>query len=301
MNQFVLLLLCLGAGALLQRVKAFPADASKGLNGFIIYLALPAITLVYVPQLEWSWQLLLPALMSWIVFGLAWAGFHFLGKILRWDRATTGCVVLCCGLGNTSFVGFPLIEHFYGKEGLATAVLCDQPGAFLVLATLGMWVIGIYAGKETSLRSIGRRIAAFPPFIAFLVAVVLSLSNLDIPSFLLFSLERIGATLAPLALVSVGLQLRRPPASFPAVPFSLGLVYKLGIAPAVIALLYMSLLGQRGTAIEITVLEAAMAPMITPAILAAENNLNPPLAALFVGIGIPLSLLTVWVWFHFLI
>jgi predicted permease len=43
----------------------------------------------------------------------------------------------------------------------------------------------------------------------------------------------------------------------------------------------------------ITILEAAMAPMITGAIVAKENDLDPELCSLMVGIGIPLSLLSV--------
>jgi hypothetical protein len=39
-----------------------------------------------------------------------------------------------------------------------------------------------------------------------------------------------------------------------------------------------------------------MAPMIGAAIVAADHKLDPPLTALMVGIGIPLSFLTVPVW-----
>ena len=46
----------------------------------------------------------------------------------------------------------------------------------------------------------------------------------------------------------------------------------------------------------VTVLEAAMAPMVTGALLAQSAGLRPELAAAFVGIGVPVSFATVWGW-----
>jgi predicted permease len=44
------------------------------------------------------------------------------------------------------------------------------------------------------------------------------------------------------------------------------------------------------------VLQNAMAPMVSGAILASEHELDPELAALMVGFGIPLSFLTAMLW-----
>jgi predicted permease len=39
-----------------------------------------------------------------------------------------------------------------------------------------------------------------------------------------------------------------------------------------------------------------MAPMISAAIVAMDNDLDPPLATLLVGLGVPLSFLTLPIW-----
>jgi predicted permease len=49
-------------------------------------------------------------------------------------------------------------------------------------------------------------------------------------------------------------------------------------------------------AIRVTIFEAPMAPIIGAAIVAMEHKLDPPLVTLMVGIGIPLSFLTLPVW-----
>jgi malate permease and related proteins len=44
------------------------------------------------------------------------------------------------------------------------------------------------------------------------------------------------------------------------------------------------------------VFEAAMAPMIGGAVVAAQHRLDPELTTLMVGVGIPLSFLTLPLW-----
>jgi len=299
MENVVLLIGCLVAGFLLKRIPGFPAEAHKGLNAFIIYLSLPALTLLYIPKLTFGWELAYPIGMSWIVFVLGWVFFDRVGTWLGFDRASIGCMVLCCGLGNTSFVGFPLLREFYGEEAIQYAILCDQPGAFLVLGTLALVAIAYYEGEKVNISTVGKKVLQFPPFLAFLVSLMITPLG-GMPVFTLPLLNSLGQTLTPLALVSIGLQLEPKQQKWPIPALGLGLTYKLILAPLLIFLLYVSLAGQSGLAIKVSLLEAAMAPMITASILAIDNNLNPKLASLLVGIGIPISLLTVYGWYVFL-
>ena len=50
----------------------------------------------------------------------------------------------------------------------------------------------------------------------------------------------------------------------------------------------------------VTVFEAAMAPMIGASIVAMDHDLDPPLLTLMVGVGIPLSFLTLPAWWRLL-
>lgn len=288
---------CMLLGIGLQFVPAFPRNAAKGLNGFLIYVSLPAITLRYLPALQIDWQLLFPVLMAWLVFGLALLVFPLLGRGRGWSSATVGCLVLVCGLGNTSFVGFPLIEAMYGEAGLKLAVLCDQPGSFLVLSTLGILAMGYFLTGRWSLRAIGSEILRFPPFLAFLASLIVLLAGITWPSWLAGPLETLGGTMTPVAMVSIGLQLQKP--WRPEAPWEelrWGLLLKLLLAPAIISGLYLGLFQLTGLVAKVSILEAAMGPMITPSIIAIEKNMNPSLASLLVAIGVPLSLLTVYGW-----
>ena len=73
---------------------------------------------------------------------------------------------------------------------------------------------------------------------------------------------------------------------------ALGLGWKLALAPPACWLLVRTV-GVGGMVLTVGVLQAAMAPMISAAILADEYGLEPPLANTVLGAGIVLSLLTV--------
>ncbi|HEX9079485.1 MAG TPA: AEC family transporter, partial [Desulfuromonadaceae bacterium] len=100
--------------------------------------------------------------------------------------------------------------------------------------------------------------------------------------------------------VSVGFQLHLGGLREVLRPLAAGLVYKLLLGPALIYLLYVVILGATGVTTQVTVFEAAMAPMITAGIIAADHDLEPPLVTMLVGIGIPLSFVTLHFWHMFL-
>lgn len=65
------------------------------------------------------------------------------------------------------------------------------------------------------------------------------------------------------------------------------------VAPVLMIFWFVVLNRNHSQTVRITILEAAMAPMITSSIVAIRSGLNPELSALMLGIGIPISLLSV--------
>ena len=86
-------------------------------------------------------------------------------------------------------------------------ILIDQLGTYLVLSTLGIAVAALsYFGGCIEMRDFQAHFSIFPPFIALFMSLLLL--PVDYPGWLVGVLRRLGDTLAPLALVSVGLQLQ---------------------------------------------------------------------------------------------
>ena len=294
MINFILIVVCILSGLLLRTLKLTPDHTHRGINIWIIYLAIPAVALKYIPAISWSNDLLLPAIMPLIVWSGSWIVFKVYSLKFQISPATRTALTLTAGLGNTSFVGFPLIQAYYGHDAISIAVISDQV-TFVLMSTLGaMMAMSTTSGKSLNIRAALLKLIQFPPFITFLLALILprfiNLSQLN-PLF-----EMIAATLVPLALFSVGLQLNISGWRDEIKLLSIGLAYKLILAPLMIIGIAL-LLHLKGIIPQIGIFEAAMAPMITAAVIADQYQLNPKLANLMVGIGISLSFLTSGLWF----
>jgi malate permease and related proteins len=300
MNNYLLLAVCFVLGIILRKLKRLTEDAAATLNGFVIHISLPALTLTYVHGLSLQTNLIVPALMAWVMFAIGYLAFWFVGRVFGLSGTTTGALTLTAGMANTSFVGLPMIDTFYGPHYLGLGILIDQVGSYFVLSTLGILPASLYAsgGATICIRAVLRKIVLFVPFQAFVLALLLI--PFEYPPWLDELLKRLGATLVPLALVSVGYQLQLSQLRGKASALSLGLAFKLVIAPAVILFLFAGLMRDNWQALSVTVFEAAMGPMIGASIVAMDHGLDPPLVTLMVGVGIPLSFLTLPAWWHLL-
>jgi malate permease and related proteins len=299
MNNYLLLAACFLLGILLRRSRRLPDNAAASLNGFVVQISLPALTLTYVHGLKLDTSLILPALMAWIMFGIGCGFFWLAARAFGFSRATTGGLMLTGGLANTSFIGLPMIETFYGPQFLGLGILIDQLGSYFVLSTLGILVASLYSsGRSINAKAVIRKIVLFVPFQAFVLALLLM--PLEYPTWFDDLLRRLGATLVPIALVSVGYQLQLSHVRGKALALTVGLLFKLALGPALILLLFVAVLRAEGQVLSVTVFEAAMGPMIGASIVAMDHELDPPLLTLMVGVGIPLSFLTLPVWWHLL-
>lgn len=300
MASILLLFLCLFIGILIKKIPNFPKNTAVVLNQFVLYISLPAIALYYLPEIKLSWELLFPAAVAWIAFFFAFVIFYGLGKWFGWSKALIGCLILTAGLGNTSFVGIPVVQGLYGDEGLKTLVIVDLPGTFVVLSTLGIITATVFSRGENNLKSIVGRVFTFPAFIAFLIGFTMAAFKIHFPIEVQEVLGKLGATVSPLALVSVGFQLKIEKRSKHWGFLALGLIYQLILLPLIVFVLYVLIFKQSGLPIKVSIIEAAMAPMITAAIIAVQYGLKPKLANMMIGFGIPISFITLAIWYYFL-
>jgi predicted permease len=291
MSALLLLFVCLVLGGLVARFAKPPVGIVPGINWWVINLALPALVLKLIPRVKFDPQLWFPVAAMWLTFAGAWLLFGLLGPRLGWSRQRIGALILVCGLGNTAFMGYPLMQALHGQPGLALAVVADQLGAFPLLASAGVVVACLYAGRTPKPAMIVRRVLTFPAFVALIIGIVVGVLG-GWPDWLDGVFTPIGATLTPLALFSVGLQFKFHPGARQLGALGWGLGWKLLLAPLLCWMLGVAT-GVGGLVLTVGVLQAAMAPMISAAILADEYELEPALANTVLGAGIVLSLLTI--------
>lgn len=294
MENFILTIAFLLIGMGLRHLPRFPKETPQVLNLFVIHISLPALILLKVPQLRLSRDILTPVIMPWAMLVISAALILLLARFRHWSRDITGALLLLVPLGNTSFLGIPMVQAFFGEAGIPYAVLYDQLGSFLALTTYGTVVLAVYGsskGEKPQPGLIIKKVVTFPPFLA--LALALAVHGVALPAALTALLNSLAATLVPVVMIAVGCQLT--PRLRPDVlqPLGIGLTIKLIAAP-LIALLGCRLLGIEGSslAVRVAILEAGMPPMVSAGALAIMAGLAPELIAAMVGVGILFSFLT---------
>lgn len=294
MSNLVVVFVCLFLGLLFQRVKQFPKESAFALNAYAIYVALPALILNEIPKLTLDGRALLPIVVAWSVMVFAASVTFMCARYLRWSRSLTGAMLLVVTLGNTAFLGIPLVEAYLGEEAISYAILYDQFGSSIALNTFGIFVASYYAERShAESEPVWRKIVAFPPFLALILAFVLRL--FETPEWLGEALSRVASTLVPVVMVAVGLQWRLRLTRAHRVPLAIALALILVLEPA-FAFGLTQVFGFNGLAAHAAILQAGMPAMITAGALATAYDLEPRLVSSIVGYSLLLSLLSVWAW-----
>ena len=300
MENFVITITFLLLGMALKRIPDFSDETGNVLNLFVIYISLPALVLLKIPELIFSKNLLVPALMPWGALLFSCALILLLSRLLKWDRATTGCLLLLIPLGNTSFLGIPMVKAFFGENAISYALLYDQLGSFLALATYGSLILALYGTGESkpTIAGVVKKVISFPPFIALVLAFILK--AFPYPPVAVSLLEILASTLVPLVMIAVGFQLTLRLSRKVTSQLCIGLSIKLIAAP-VAALFFCKIAGLEGEAVQVSIFETGMPPMVSAGALAILANLSPALTAALVGIGIVLSFATLPVLYQMLL
>lgn len=290
MEHLSIIFIAIIIGIVFKRFSFFPVDTATTLNLFVIYVSLPATILLQIPKLTLNQDILIPALVPWGVMALSALMVLGLNVVFRWKREVVGSLLLVAVLGNTSFVGIPMVTAYFGEAFVPYALIYDQTATFIALAVYGSVVIAIY-GESGTLRfkHIFIKVVTFPPFITLVLGLLLN--GVTYPGWMTQVLEGFALTLIPLALVAVGFQLviKLPKEEFS--PFVSALAIKLIWSPFVAWVIVAWIAGE-GMITQVTIFEAGMGPMITAGVMATLAGLAPRLTAAIVGLGTLISFVT---------
>jgi predicted permease len=286
LENFILIGLFVSLGILFRRIKAFPEDTAQTLNMFALYVSLPAVILLKAPELTLNGETVVAAIVPWCMLLVSAAGILLLSKRCDWSRSTTGVLMLVVPLGNTSFMGVPMVNAFFGEVGIPHLILYDQIGTMVIFATYGSAVLSYYSGEKSGARTMVRRALLFPPTLALFFGLLCR--NWSYPEAMVGVLQNLSGTLTPLVMTAIGFQMTLRLRRTTLAPLCTGLAIKLMIAP-LIALFGCRLLGIESLAADISIFEAGMPPMVTASALAAAAGMGVELAIALAGLGIVLA------------
>jgi len=290
MNPIIFILCCISAGMILRKVDILGKYGPSYLNKLIIYFFIPLLSLLHVSAINLKLSLIWLTVTPFLVFGLSVLSFHLFAAVMNLGQESKAVLILTGGISSTSFVGFPIFEMCYGEEGLAYGIMLSMGGTILVFNTLGIGTLFYFAQEKNSIWGLLKKIIYFLPFIAFVCALLLNLLDVQLPSIILTSLKTLTSPFSIIALLTIGMNIEIRDISQYKKELSIGLIFKLLIAPLGIYLLMWHLLDIQSLIAKICIMGAAIGSMNAMSIMTAEKGLKPQLAMLMPAISIPLSI-----------
>lgn len=244
----------------------------------------------------------------WIAPAIAYLAI-FLGAFLAWiaikgqayfidtipQQQTQGSLILAAMVGNTGYLGFPIILAMVGKEYFAWALFYDLLGSLFGAYGLGVALASHFGNTAGNYWQTTKAILINPALWSF--GFGLLFRQVTIPSVVEFCLDKMAWTAVALSLVLIGLRLSRLNSWHKLPQAGISLVIKMLVVPLVVGCC-LPLFGVTGSPALVIVLQMAMPPAFATLVIAETFNLDRDLAVTALGLGAMLLLVTlpVWLW-----
>jgi hypothetical protein len=208
-------------------------------------------------------------------------------RALRLDRVMTSAFMVVVMFANGGNYGLPLTLFVFGQEALARATI------YFVTSIVLTYTIGIFLASSGR-RSMGEAlliVLRIPSIYASAAAIVVILTGVETPSFLMRPIKLLGDAAIPVMILVLGMQLERAvkPSSLRLVGLAVGLRL---VVSALLGLLLAPFIGLSGTARQAGVLQSAMPVAVVTTILAVEFEVEPTFVTSVVFLSTILSPLT---------
>ncbi|HIY54146.1 MAG TPA: AEC family transporter [Candidatus Agathobaculum merdavium] len=197
------MLLLLLLGQMMQQRLHLPESFFDGANSLLIRITLPAMILASMDT-PFSYDRLKTSLHLLLIVSVAFASVILTLELWRSRSCTTskalGLYQYLILVGNTAFMGYPIIEAIYGDEGVFYASVCNL---IHNLITFSYAVSLLTRGADTE----SPRRTASACLIATFAGISLFLLPVQLPAALHQALDWVGSITIPLCLLCTGARL----------------------------------------------------------------------------------------------
>lgn len=302
--QLVGFFIMLMVGYTCVRLKFYGMTTLNGLCSLLTNVLIPVLVFSNAvdgttrTDLVNNWGIML---LTAIMYALLMLVFWLFARLLRLRRERSRLFQASMIFGNAGFIGIPLVMALFPHNGaiyVALMSLIDQS----LLWTYGVWLCEPIRAEAsvsqpspslaTRLLSILRRFVN-PAFIGVLLALLLIVCNLHLPTLLLKPLHTIGAMATPMSMIYLGglFALTKWWNVLKRYELYIGLVLKMIAFPlALYALLNAIPLPVTHDMIIMITIIAALPTMTTIAIFSGRSNNMPDYAVGFVLVSTLFSL-----------
>jgi len=273
----------------------------KVLTSLVYYLLLPALVLSVLWQAELGNTTFFIALSAAfaVFFGLILSSLAC--RVCKARPAVTGALILAAAFPNATYLGLPVLEATFGPWARSVAIQFDLFACTPLLFTLGVLVAARYGTAAAGAHNMMGELLRIPALWAALLAVLLNLLDVQMHAVLAGLLGMLERGVVPLMLFSLGLSLEWNRAQWRNLPTVVPvLLLRLLLIPALVAL-FASAVGLSGELHAAVVMEAAMPSMVLGIVFCDRYDLDVGLYAITVTVTTVLSLVTLLLWYRWLL
>ncbi len=214
--------------------------------------------------------ILIGAIVPFVTFLLA----PIFIKLLKVQPPQQPSFAFCLMYANTGFLGIPICSLLFGSEGAFYAVMYNF-GTTLIILSFGVWTLS--GGGKNTLRNL----LVNPLIWSMLAGILIAISGIHLPEWVLNPLTTIGNSTLPIALLVAGAQIGNIPLEKNGyTPMVIFVTFsRLMLLPGILLLVFF-LLGWHDTDHQVMVLQAAMPVGIASTILANRYQADGHFAAI---------------------
>ena len=301
---FVFILIAIGYGAVAFGV--LKPEIGDALSDFVFTLAVPFLLFRTMQAADFGdglpWRL-------WITYfssvGVTWVIAHlFIRKAARRDTRAGVVAGVTATYSNLVLLGMPLVSGVFGHDGLVMLSLIISIHLFIMLGLsmlLFEWalhrdgVVETRTGFAALARSFVGQLAVNPLVIGILAGLAARVSGLELPGLATRLVDSLAGIAGPLALIAMGMSLRRFGIKGHVAAASGLVVFKLMLMPAV-ALAIAWMLGLDGLAARVVVVAASLPAGVNAWLIAARFNTGQRLASTAMTLATAASVATTLLW-----
>ncbi len=285
-------LTCLGWGLGLILPKAAP----RWLGQFLFWVGVPLSVFAFLRHTELSGAIGIAPLVAWGAMlaglGVAWIG---LSRRSIGSPALQGSFLLAAMVGNTGYLGYPIVLALVGPKYFAWALFYDLLGTLPGAYGLGVVLASRYGGQSSQPRQMLQAVVQNPTLAGFGLGI--ACRSLALPVGVEQGLQIFAWGAIALSLFLIGMRLSQVDSWGKVRPALGSLGIKMVLIPLVLGV-GLSLLGFTGAIRQILVLEAAMPPAFATLVLAETYCLDQSFTVTTLTLGTVglLLLLPLWLW-----
>lgn len=197
-------------GYIAAKKEKIDEQINKGLSYIVCNIALPALIISSVLGVDYNGgtKQVFIYLLGGILFYLAMPIIAIvLCKLMRFPADSKATFQLMLIFSNCSFMGYPVLESFLGKEAIFVSSIFNLPFN-LIIYSYGLYLITKDSKEQNGFKW---KNLLSPGSIASVLAIIIYIAHIEVPDVIALCCSSLGGITTPLSMIVLGVSLAKIP------------------------------------------------------------------------------------------